>query len=95
MSEAPIWVTLLLAVIGGGVGLEVVKSVVRGWRDKMRAAGLVKSETDALKLARSQWSNRAFEMRQFAIEAGAKPPELPTTDAYTEYQQQRLSITAE
>lgn len=78
-------------ILGGGVGVEIVRAIVRGLREHWRARGRTSGEREALQAARQQWIEQCYELRRAALAAGAEIDDLPTTDAYSEWQKRQLT----
>ena len=81
--------SIVIAVLGGGVGLEIVRVIFKGWQQRARARGRVRGAEDALHMARRQWIEAAHEQRLVAINAGGTPPPLPTEDAWLDFEKNR------
>lgn len=71
-------VTLLLT---GGVGLWVAQVILRAVQQWLRSRGRIRSEKDALVIARSQWIERYSKLRNAAV----RGDELPPWDVGDEY----------
>lgn len=72
-------ITLLLT---GGVGmwlLNAARAVITDW---LRSRGRIRSEKDALIIARSQWIERHAAIRIAAVRAGVQLPEAENDDEY-------------
>lgn len=69
-------------MLSGSIGLFIVQQTWRGILVLLRSRGALRSEKDALVLARSRWIERYAEMRRFAVLAGADPPEYDMRDEY-------------
>lgn len=64
-------VTLLLT---GGVGLWLGQVVARAVQQWLRSRGRIRSEKDALVIARSQWIERYSRLRVAAVRGDDLPP---------------------
>lgn len=75
---------VLTALLSGGVGLWIIQTAVSAIRQSMRAKGKIRSEKDALVIARSQWIERYTSLRNSFVRNDAVPP-LEVGDAYDEW----------
>lgn len=78
------WAHIFTLLITGGVGTWVIQQVVQALEQVLRSRGRIRSEKDALLIARSQQIESASELRNAAVRGNPLPPPR-TTDAYDEW----------
>ena len=84
-----------MLVLGGGVGVEVVRSIRQGLAARRATAGRAEGEREALIAARQYWMENAYRLRLKLIAASIEPPELSMDDPYTQWREKTRTAPEE
>lgn len=75
----------IVLILTGSAGLWLLQVIYKSVYQMLRAKGRVRSEKDALVIARSQWIERYSKLKISVVRQGFEVPEIDTTDEYDKW----------